>query len=137
MRYSTVFAIVFAVNPIFPSFAQSRAAGEEQLKAMIEFAIAASFHDDVIRSIQDQCPKYQSKVGFNDRFVSEAKKLNTEIGKLLDQITQGAKPLAKAHATQIIANADGCDTEDFKKSVAATEEHQAMLTLRAMQGRFK
>ena len=107
------------------------------MKAFMDFTIAASFHDDVIRAIQDLCPRYKASVPFNDNVITEAKKLNPEVGKLLDRIIQGAKPIAKAHATQIIANADGCETENFKKSIAATEEHQAMLTVRAMQGRFR
>lgn len=110
---------------------------DDQLKSMIDFAIAASFHDEVIRSLQAQCSSYKAQVPFNDAVVNDAKKLSPEVGRLLDRIAQGAKPLAKAHAAQIIANADGCETGSFKKSLEVVEDHQAMLAMRAMQGRFK
>jgi hypothetical protein len=137
MRCPHILAVAMAVCHAGAAFAQDRASPPDQTRAIIEFAIAASFHDEVIRSIQDQCPRYKAQMPFNDNVVDEARKLGTEIGTLLTRITEGAKPLARAHAAQIIANAGGCDADGFRKAIAATEEHQAMLALRAMQGRFR
>lgn len=137
MKLLKIFALTATLFQTQAVQAQDRAMDEQQLKAFIDFAIAASFHDDVIRAIEAQCTKYKSPTGFNDNVVDQAKNLNPEIGKLIDGIGRGAKVLAQAHATQIVANANGCDTENFKKSMDAIEKHQAMLTIRAMQNRFR
>jgi hypothetical protein len=135
-QFKAIMLIVSAIC-VNPASAQERASADDQLKALVDFAIAASFHDEVIRALQEQCPRYKAQVPFNDAVVNDAKKLSPEVGRLMDRIVQGAKPLAKAHATQVIANAEGCDTDSFKKSIDSVESHQALLSLRAMQGRFK
>ena len=137
MKLLKIFVLIATLSQTLSVQAQDRAMDEQQLKAFIDFAIAASFHDEVIRSIEVQCSKYKSQAPFNDNIVNQAKNLNPEVGKLIDGITRGAKVLAQAHATQIVANANGCETENFKKSMDAIESHQAMLTIRAMQNRFR
>lgn len=137
MKLLKIFALIATLSQTQAVQAQDRAMDEQQLKAFIDFAIAASFHDEVIRAVEIQCPKYKSQAPFNDKIVDQAKNLNPEVGKLIDGITRGAKVLAQAHATQIVANANGCETENFKSSMGTIENHQAMLTIRAMQNRFR
>ena len=117
--------------------AQSPTSVDDSTKEFIDFAIAAGFHDELIRSIQAQCPSYRFTLPFNSNVLEEAKRQQAEVGNMLERIVSGTKPLAKAHAAQIVINAGGCDTKYFKSSIEHIESHQAMLAMRALQRRYR
>lgn len=131
MKKTKVFLLFLMLALSLPSKAQ------ENLQAYeILFVTDMAFHDAVVVSIEELCPKYKFQSASNSKFIDSFKANNSETRSLLNKMENEIKIIAHSHAMQIIINAGGCETETFKISVGQIEFHQTMLRSRAEHKRF-